>query len=68
MLLYLAERKIKADQWRKHCHSYSRKGIVAKVQPIEYDASGSHYLDSGTGTQRKKMCFRFTVVFSIYFC
>lgn len=53
MLLYLAERKIKADQWRKHCHSYSRKGIVAKVQPIEYDASGSHYLDSGTGTQLK---------------
>jgi hypothetical protein len=57
MLLYLAERKIKADQWRKHCHSYSRKGIVAKVQPIEYDASGSHYLDSGTGTQLKSDVF-----------
>ena len=53
MLLYPAERKMKAYQWCKHCHSYSRKGIVAKVQPIEYDASGSHYLDSGTGTQLK---------------
>jgi hypothetical protein len=44
---------MKADQWCKHCHSYSRKGIVAKVQPIEYDASSNHYLDSGTGTQLK---------------
>jgi hypothetical protein len=42
---------MKADQWCKPCHSYSRKGIVAKVQRIEYDASGSNYLDSGTGTQ-----------------
>jgi hypothetical protein len=40
MLLYPAERKMKAYQWCKHCHSYSRKGIVAKVQRIEYDASG----------------------------
>jgi hypothetical protein len=53
MLLYPAERKMKAYQWCKHCHSYSRKGIVVKVQPIEYDASSSHYLDSGTGTQLK---------------
>jgi hypothetical protein len=57
MLLYLTERKLKADQWRKHCHSYSRKGIVAKVQPIECDASGSHYLDSGTGTQLQSDVF-----------
>jgi hypothetical protein len=57
MLLYLAERKMKADQWCKHCHSYSRKGIVAKVQRIEYDASSSHYLDSGTGTQLKSDVF-----------
>jgi hypothetical protein len=51
MLLYLADHKMKADQWCKHCHSYSRKGIVAKLQHIEYDASASHYLNSGTGTQ-----------------
>jgi hypothetical protein len=50
-MLYFAHSKMKADQWCKHRHSYGRKGIVAKVQYIEYDASSSHYLNPGTGTQ-----------------
>jgi hypothetical protein len=41
---------MKADQWCKYRHSNGCKGIVAKVQHIEYDASASHYLNPGTGT------------------
>ena len=68
MLLYPAERKMKAYQWCKQCHSYSRKGIVAKVQPIEYDArqqSLSRFRYRYTAEKCKAMCFRFAVVFSI---
>jgi hypothetical protein len=50
-MLHFADSKMKVDQWCKHRHSYSRKGIVAEVQHIEYDASVSHYLDPRTGTQ-----------------
>jgi hypothetical protein len=50
-MLYLADRKMKADQWCKHRHSNSRQSIVAKVQHIEYDASACHYLNPGTGTE-----------------
>jgi hypothetical protein len=50
-MLHFADSKMKADQWCKYCHSYSCKGIVAKVQHIEYDACASHYLDPCAGTQ-----------------
>jgi hypothetical protein len=50
-MLYLTDRKMKADQWCKYCDSYSRKRIVAKVKHVEYDASSSHYLNPSAGTE-----------------
>jgi hypothetical protein len=69
-MLYFADSKMKADQWCKPRHSYSRKSIVAKVQHIEYNASASHYLDPHTGTQLQSdvLYVHSCISYSSYFC